>query len=327
MPARRADGSKPVVGSSRKTSSGSPISASATSSRRRWPPDSRRAERVRLPAQPDERDRAPRPAAACGSSRRRAPGTRATVSSGSASDSCSTTPMRARQSGPACWGSTPRTATSPRGAPAVALQDLDASSSCPRRSARGTRTPRRGGPRGRCRAPPRPRRRTSAARGPRSPARAEPGPAPGRRVHGGPLRRPSLPAHPARIRPGHRPSRHAQVGLGPWTLAAEPGSAAPALSGPAVSRHNVIRCKTLLSGRCCRLPMPLVMCFDVLVDEDHGGLQKTPGGHQRGPPSAGSPSAIGTSVLMWRAAGRLGPRPDRPKAQIPVASSDLGGND
>ena len=68
------------------------------------------------------------------------------------------------------------------------------------------------------------------------------------------------------------------------------------------------------------------MCFDVLVDEDHGGLQKTPGGHQRGPPSAGSPSAIGTSVLMWRAAGRgLGPRPDRPRAQIPVASSDLAG--
>ena len=39
--ARRADGSKPVVGSSRKMSSGSPMSASAKSSRRRWPPDSR----------------------------------------------------------------------------------------------------------------------------------------------------------------------------------------------------------------------------------------------------------------------------------------------
>ncbi len=93
-----------------------------------------------------------------------------------------------------------------------------------------------------------------------------------------------------------------------------------------VSRHNVITWRTLLFERCCRLPMPLVMCFDVLVDEDHGGLQKTPGGHQRGPPSAGSPSAIGTSVLMWRAAGRgLGPLPGRPRAQIPVASSDLAG--
>src|SRR3954454_62210 len=36
---RRADGSKPVVGSSRKTSSGSPAIPSARSSRRRWPPD------------------------------------------------------------------------------------------------------------------------------------------------------------------------------------------------------------------------------------------------------------------------------------------------
>ncbi len=36
--ARRASGSKPVVGSSRKISSGSPTSASAKSSRRSWPP-------------------------------------------------------------------------------------------------------------------------------------------------------------------------------------------------------------------------------------------------------------------------------------------------
>ena len=39
--ARRAAGSKPVVGSSRKMSSGSPMSASATSRRRRCPPESR----------------------------------------------------------------------------------------------------------------------------------------------------------------------------------------------------------------------------------------------------------------------------------------------
>ena len=39
--ARRATGSKPVVGSSRKTRSGSPTSARPTSRRRRWPPDRR----------------------------------------------------------------------------------------------------------------------------------------------------------------------------------------------------------------------------------------------------------------------------------------------
>src|SRR5689334_23089480 len=37
--ARRAAGSKPVVGSSRKTRSGSPTSAMPRSSRRFWPPD------------------------------------------------------------------------------------------------------------------------------------------------------------------------------------------------------------------------------------------------------------------------------------------------
>ena len=54
---RRAAGSKPVVGSSRKTSSGSPTSASAKSSRRCWPPDSvtRALRRRRL--QPAQRDR------------------------------------------------------------------------------------------------------------------------------------------------------------------------------------------------------------------------------------------------------------------------------
>ena len=42
LAARRAAGSNPVVGSSRKTSSGSPTSASARSRRRSWPPESRR---------------------------------------------------------------------------------------------------------------------------------------------------------------------------------------------------------------------------------------------------------------------------------------------
>lgn len=50
--ARRAEGSKPVVGSSRKMSSGLPMSASAKSSRRRWPPDSRVASVPALPVRP-----------------------------------------------------------------------------------------------------------------------------------------------------------------------------------------------------------------------------------------------------------------------------------
>ena len=41
--ARRASGSNPVVGSSRNKSSGEPIMPSATSNRRRWPPDKLRA--------------------------------------------------------------------------------------------------------------------------------------------------------------------------------------------------------------------------------------------------------------------------------------------
>ena len=55
--ARRAEGSKPVVGSSRKISSGSPISASATSRRRRWPPESAVARSSACSCQPDERER------------------------------------------------------------------------------------------------------------------------------------------------------------------------------------------------------------------------------------------------------------------------------
>ena len=51
---RRAAGSKPVVGSSRKISSGSPAMPSARSSRRRWPPESVGGARVLAPGQPDE---------------------------------------------------------------------------------------------------------------------------------------------------------------------------------------------------------------------------------------------------------------------------------
>ena len=54
--ARRAAGSKPVVGSSRKTSSGSPTSATPRSRRRFWPPESVFDARVALLLEPDERD-------------------------------------------------------------------------------------------------------------------------------------------------------------------------------------------------------------------------------------------------------------------------------
>ena len=53
---RRASGSKPVVGSSRKTISGSPTSASPRSRRRRCPPERRAHERVALLLEADELD-------------------------------------------------------------------------------------------------------------------------------------------------------------------------------------------------------------------------------------------------------------------------------
>ena len=51
---RRASGSKPVVGSSRKSSSGSPMTPSATSSRRRWPPESARVRVRRCSSRPTQ---------------------------------------------------------------------------------------------------------------------------------------------------------------------------------------------------------------------------------------------------------------------------------
>ena len=53
---RLASGSKPVVGSSRKTSSGPPRMPSATSRRRRWPPDSSRTRDRPLGGQADGLD-------------------------------------------------------------------------------------------------------------------------------------------------------------------------------------------------------------------------------------------------------------------------------
>ena len=54
--ARRADGSKPVVGSSRKMSSGSPIRARANVEPPPLAAGQRRAQRVRLAGQADQRD-------------------------------------------------------------------------------------------------------------------------------------------------------------------------------------------------------------------------------------------------------------------------------
>ena len=101
---RRADGSKPVVGSSRKSSSGSPTRATPTSRRRSWPPE-------RLPARSSAFARgrrarsSPRRRAAPGSSRRRARASRARVSSGRIRHCWSTIPIRSRQSRVGCAGS------------------------------------------------------------------------------------------------------------------------------------------------------------------------------------------------------------------------------
>ena len=53
---RRPDGSSPVVGSSRKSSSGLPMIPRPTSSRRCWPPESRLIAVVGLLVQPDQLD-------------------------------------------------------------------------------------------------------------------------------------------------------------------------------------------------------------------------------------------------------------------------------
>ena len=53
---RRPDGSRPVVGSSRKRSSGLPMIPRPTSSRRCWPPESRLIRSSRLLRQPDQLD-------------------------------------------------------------------------------------------------------------------------------------------------------------------------------------------------------------------------------------------------------------------------------
>ena len=122
---RRAAGSKPVVGSSRNSSSGSPISASATSRRRCWPPESLPARRSACALEPDQRERlvdGPRRGVVAGEQLERlAHGQQSRALRGS----CRTTPIRARQRAPARAGSSPSTLTSPPSRVAEALEDLD----------------------------------------------------------------------------------------------------------------------------------------------------------------------------------------------------------
>ncbi len=163
---RRAAGSKPVVGSSRNTRSGSPTSASARSSRRRWPPDRLRARASRFSAQLDELDQLVDRAAArvvaavhldqLGHGQvvlhaallEHDPHALAQLAAGRAPDPC-----------PARWPR-PRCAS---GNPRGSRQWW----SCRRRSARADRTPRPARPRSSPRAQPPPRRRTCADRAPR----------------------------------------------------------------------------------------------------------------------------------------------------------------
>ena len=123
--ARRAAGSKPVVGSSRKISSGSPTSASARSRRRSWPPDSVRARASCLLLEPGDRD-APR--------RRRAGRGRSAAQCATASRTvmwrympqlCSTMPTRSRSAARRARRVVAEHGDDPARARPVALEDLD----------------------------------------------------------------------------------------------------------------------------------------------------------------------------------------------------------
>ncbi len=121
---RRAAGSNPVVGSSRNSSSGRPRMPSATSSRRRWPPESSRVRWVGAVREADRGDdlvRVARRRVVAGEVPRPS---RRTVSSERSVTDCSTMPTRARHCGVASAGSTPEHADLAGVAAAVALQDL-----------------------------------------------------------------------------------------------------------------------------------------------------------------------------------------------------------
>ena len=92
---RRAAGSNPVVGSSRKISSGSPAMPSARSRRRRWPPDSAAARASARSAEADQVDHLVDGARVAGRRRVELEASR-TVRVGSMPSSCRTMPMRSR---------------------------------------------------------------------------------------------------------------------------------------------------------------------------------------------------------------------------------------
>ena len=87
-----------------------------------------------------------------------------TVSSVSRLSSCGTTPSRARMRGPSTAGSSPSTRSVAAGHGRDAADHPHGRASCPRRSDRGSRTPRRARSRSRCRRPRRsaPKRFVSA---------------------------------------------------------------------------------------------------------------------------------------------------------------------
>ena len=146
---RRASGSKPVVGSSRNSSSGRPTMPRATSSRRRWPPD-RLDDRGRRASPPGRPARSPRPAASDRGSRPRPSrptrGRSARSDWARSSTRCSTMPMRDRHCGGRLRPGRAR-ARAPRRRPGCGSpRGSRRSWTCRRRSARAARTPRRDRP-------------------------------------------------------------------------------------------------------------------------------------------------------------------------------------
>ena len=166
--ARRADGSNPVVGSSRNTMSGSPISARATSSRRRWPPDSCAASVSATSLRPTERDGVvdvARRLVVAGVELQALADRQAGLGLGLLQHDAD--PVPPGGAGAGC-GSTPSTRPRRR----CARGSLPGSRrwwSCRHRSDRGTRRSRRGARRGRCRRRPRGARSASPARAPSRP--------------------------------------------------------------------------------------------------------------------------------------------------------------
>ena len=172
--ARRAAGSKPVVGSSRKTSSGSPTSASARSSRRCWPPESLRARCSAAASQPDDRDDlldVARARVEARPVRDRLAHREVLVDARALQHDADPRP----QVGVARGGVVAEHGDVPGAAAAVALEDLDGRRLARPRWGRAGRTPRRGAPRSRCPAPPRARRRPCGGPAPRSRSRAHHG--------------------------------------------------------------------------------------------------------------------------------------------------------